>query len=258
MRADLVTYGKTLGGGLPIGVLCGTREYMKRFRDDRPADVCFARGTFNSHPYVMATMNEFLRGSMSREIQRDVRRPRRALERARRALNARLAAAGAPVRVANMASVWTVLLHQPSRYNWMFQYYLRAEGLALSWVGTGRLILSHELHGRGFRRGRRALRRAARNDARDGWWWTPAHATNKSVRRTILSELSGEVRRRPRRRLRHRRSVTERPELPLFLVGSLRAASGSPSCTCSIGSISSPRSRCSGARSRASCRGTGR
>ena len=25
----------------------------------------------------------------------------------------------------------------------MFQYYLRAEGLALSWVGSGRLIFSH-------------------------------------------------------------------------------------------------------------------
>jgi len=26
---------------------------MKRYRENRPADVCFARGTFNSHPYVM-------------------------------------------------------------------------------------------------------------------------------------------------------------------------------------------------------------
>ena len=31
---------------------------------------------------------------------------------------------------------------EPSRYNWMLQYYLRAERLALSWVGTGRLIFS--------------------------------------------------------------------------------------------------------------------
>src|SRR5262249_53634256 len=61
VRADLVTYGKTLGGGLPVGVVCGRRELMKRFRNERPADICLARGTFNSHPYVMATMNEFLR-----------------------------------------------------------------------------------------------------------------------------------------------------------------------------------------------------
>ena len=61
VQADLVTYGKTLGGGLPIGAVCGRKQRMKRFREDRPADICFARGTFNSHPYVMAAMNEFLR-----------------------------------------------------------------------------------------------------------------------------------------------------------------------------------------------------
>ena len=61
VRADLVTYGKTLGGGLPIGAVCGRKHLMKRFREDRPADICFARGTFNSHPYVMGAMNEFLR-----------------------------------------------------------------------------------------------------------------------------------------------------------------------------------------------------
>jgi glutamate-1-semialdehyde 2,1-aminomutase len=60
VKADMVTYGKTLGGGLPIGVVCGRKELMKRFRDERPADVCFARGTFNSHPYVMTAMHEFL------------------------------------------------------------------------------------------------------------------------------------------------------------------------------------------------------
>jgi glutamate-1-semialdehyde 2,1-aminomutase len=50
VRADMVTYGKTLGGGLPVGVVCGQRALMKRFREDRPADICFARGTFNSLP----------------------------------------------------------------------------------------------------------------------------------------------------------------------------------------------------------------
>ena len=50
-----------MGGGLPVGVLCGKAALMKRFRDDRPADICFARGTFNSHPYVMGAMDAFLR-----------------------------------------------------------------------------------------------------------------------------------------------------------------------------------------------------
>jgi glutamate-1-semialdehyde 2,1-aminomutase len=162
---------------------------MKRFRDDRPTDGCFARGTFNSHPYVMATMNEFLRRLDTAEIRAtyvdlDARWNQRA-----RALNARLAAAGAPVRVANMVSVWTVLYDRPSRYNWMFQYYLRAEGLTLSWVGTGRLILSHNYSDADYAEVVERFVRAAEKMLRDGWWWTPAGATNKSVRRTILLEL---------------------------------------------------------------------
>src|SRR5882724_1729295 len=60
VQADMVTYGKSLAGGLPVGVVCGAKDLMRRFRDDRPADVCFARGTFNSHPYVMTAMDEFL------------------------------------------------------------------------------------------------------------------------------------------------------------------------------------------------------
>src|SRR4029077_4097164 len=51
VKADMVTYGKSLGGGLPIGVVGARNKLMRRFRDERPADVCFARGTFNSHPY---------------------------------------------------------------------------------------------------------------------------------------------------------------------------------------------------------------
>ena len=41
------------------------------------------------------------------------------------------------MRVANMTSVCTTLYSEPSRYNWMLQYYLRAQGLALSWIGRG-------------------------------------------------------------------------------------------------------------------------
>src|SRR5262245_28424264 len=69
VRADLVTYGKTVAGGMPIGVLAGKRDLMKRFRDDHPTDICFARGTFNSHPYVMGAMHEFLLRLQQPEIR---------------------------------------------------------------------------------------------------------------------------------------------------------------------------------------------
>ncbi len=142
VRADLVTYGKTVAGGLPVGVLCGRHDWMRRFRADRPADICFARGTFNAHPYVMGCMAEFL-SRLDDEPVRALYRDLDARWDARAAaLNARLQEANLPLRVANLSTVWTFLYTQPSRYNWMLQFYLRAAGLALSWVGSGRLIFS--------------------------------------------------------------------------------------------------------------------
>jgi len=213
VRADLVTYGKSLGGGLPVGVVCGRADLMKRFDDGHPADVCLARGTFNSHPYVMGAMHEFLTrldSEPARALYRDLDAvwERRAAE-----LNARLEVAKLPVQVANLSSIWTFNYLAPSRYNWMFQYYLRAEGLALSWVGTARLIFSLNYSDADFAAVADRVVAAATAMQRDGWWWQDAALTNKAIRRQVLREL-------------------------------LQAWWS----TSSIGSMSSPRSRYSGAR----------
>ncbi len=188
VRADMVTYGKTLGGGLPVGVLCGRGDLMKRFREDRPADVCFARGTFNSHPYVMGAMHEFLTALESAAMRAKYENLDALWEGRAARLNASLAAAGVPLRVANFSSVWTLIYTQPSRYNWMLQYYLRAEGLALSWVGTGRLIFRIDLPEEDFAAISQRVVTAAAAMERDGWWWAAPELTNESIRRRVRRE----------------------------------------------------------------------
>jgi glutamate-1-semialdehyde 2,1-aminomutase len=189
VRADLVTYGKTIAGGLPIGAVCGKRELMKRFRDDRPADVCLARGTFNSHPYVMGAMHVFLERLQRPEVRAlydglEARWNMRA-----EVLNRQLAEADVPVRVANFSTIWTVFYTAPSRYNWMLQFYLRAEGLALSWVGTGRIIFSLNYTQAEFEEVARRFVAAAKAMKADGWWPPAPALTNKAIRRGILAEM---------------------------------------------------------------------
>ena len=189
VRADMVTYGKTLGGGLPVGVVCGRRELMKRFRDERPADICFARGTFNSHPYVMGAMQVFLEQLEQPQVRALYEGLEETWNGRARALNQRLENAGLPLRVANMSSIWTVFYTLPCRYNWMLQYYLRSEGLALSWVGTGRLIFSLNYEDVDFAMVAESFVAAAQAMARDGWWWQAPGLTNKAIRRDILREM---------------------------------------------------------------------
>ena len=188
VQPDMVTYGKTLGGGLPIGVVCGRADLMRRFRPEAPADICFARGTFNAHPYVMGAMTVFLERLDSPEVQAmyadvDARWDARLAR-----FNAAMAAADLPVRAAGMQTVWTITYAVPSRYNWMLQYYARAEGLALSWVGTGRLIFSLNYDDADFAQVVARFVRAAQAMADDGWWWSAPGTTNKMLRRQVLKE----------------------------------------------------------------------
>ncbi len=189
VRADMVTYGKSLAGGLPVGVVCGRKDLMRRYRDDRPVDICFARGTFNSHPYVMTAMDEFLTRLEDPAFRTVYDGLDDTWDTRAQALNERLAAQDLPVRVSNLSSIWMVQYTEPSRYNWMLQYYLRAEQLALSWVGTGRLIFSLNYTDADFAEVADRFVAAAEKMKRDGWWCRDAALTNKAIRRQILKEM---------------------------------------------------------------------
>jgi glutamate-1-semialdehyde 2,1-aminomutase len=189
IQADMVTYGKTLGGGLPVGVLAGRKQLMKRFKDDQPANISFARGTFNSHPYVMASMNAFLQRVQKPRYQAIYAAADELWNRRTGLLNRHLADANVPVRVANMHSVLTVLYQVPCRYNWMLQFYLRAAGLELSWIGSGRMIMSLDFSDHDFDQVVQRFLAAAQRMQADGWWWQSANLTAKDITRQLVTEM---------------------------------------------------------------------
>ena len=189
VRADLVTYGKTLGGGLPVGVVCGSAQWMKRFNDQKPADLCFARGTFNAHPYVMATMNAFLKFILSEDGGKLYKQAAVIWPQRMEGFNQRMAELDLPVQMGGMESIWSVMYKVPSRYNWMLQFYLRDHGIALSWIGTGRLIFNFGMTDDEFDAFVNRFTTAVQQMKTDGWWWTQGEVTNKTIRQSLFREI---------------------------------------------------------------------
>ena len=54
IKPDLVTYGKAAGGGLPIGVVAGSKKVMNTFSGADKTPAIFAGGTFSGNPLTMA------------------------------------------------------------------------------------------------------------------------------------------------------------------------------------------------------------
>ncbi|GJE49918.1 Glutamate-1-semialdehyde 2,1-aminomutase [Methylobacterium tardum] len=70
IRADMATYGKVVGGGMPIGILAGKARFMDaldggdwRFGDESAPEVgvTFFAGTFVRHPLALASARAVLR-----------------------------------------------------------------------------------------------------------------------------------------------------------------------------------------------------
>lgn len=191
IQADMVTYGKTLGGGLPIGVLTGTHALMKRFKDDKPVNVSFARGTFNSHPYVMGAMNVFLKRIQSPAIQQQYRQSEDLWNQRVAHFNARLGQENLPLKITNIHSILSVIYTLPSRYNWMLQFYLKNHGIELSWTGTGRLIMSFNFSDDDFEQVINCFIAAAKHMEQDQWWWQAPMLSNKTIKRQFLMDMLG-------------------------------------------------------------------
>ena len=140
-------------------------------------------------PYVMAAMDQFLT-QLDAPACADIYKDLDQVWNGRAAaLNARLRDAGLPVQVANLSSIWTVLYTRPSRYNWMLQFYLRSHGLALSWIGTGRLIFSLNYTEDDFAAVADRFVAAAAEMEKDGWWSSDPATTNRSIKRSLLKEM---------------------------------------------------------------------
>jgi len=189
IKADIVCYGKTLGGGLPIGVVCGPKDLMARGDAKKAARINYVIGTFAGHPFVMATMNAFLKWLEKPETVKSYDTMAENIESFIGRANAAFKEHGFPIKLSNWYSVWSILYTEPGRYHWMFQYYLKDAGVNLSWVGTGRLLFSLEWKKADYDRLLERLLVACAEMKKGGWWEPPV----ASIKGKLMTEIGGAV-----------------------------------------------------------------
>ncbi|MGI8773069.1 MAG: amino acid adenylation domain-containing protein [Acidobacteriaceae bacterium] len=139
IRADMATYGKVVAGGMPIGVVAGSRTFMDaldggawRFGDDSfpQVGVTFFAGTFVRHPLTMAAVRavlQHLKASGS-ELQQCVGRKSAALAHDVRELFSEF---GFSSTLENFSS-WLFFPPPPDlRLGRLLYYHLRARGIHL-------------------------------------------------------------------------------------------------------------------------------
>jgi len=61
IKPDLVTYGKTIGGGLPVGVVAGSYKVMGIINKNNGMLPVFMGGTFSANPLVMSVTTALLK-----------------------------------------------------------------------------------------------------------------------------------------------------------------------------------------------------
>ncbi len=137
IRADLVTYGKALGGGLPVAAVAGKSKFMDavdggmwQYGDGSypESEITFSTGTYFKHPLIMPAVVAALKYIKESGFQLQESLNAKA-KYAADELDAFFKAKAFPLRVAQIGSLFR-LLHGPElRYMDLFYYHLLEKGI---------------------------------------------------------------------------------------------------------------------------------
>jgi amino acid adenylation domain-containing protein len=137
IRADLVTYGKVAGGGMPIGILAGRAQFMDaldggmwQYGDDSfpETGVTFFAGTFVRHPLVLAAALAVLKHlkQAGPQLQRSLNDKTATLVQA---LNTCFEEHGVQSRIKHFASWFYFGFPSDQPYASLLYYHLREKGV---------------------------------------------------------------------------------------------------------------------------------
>lgn len=139
VEADIATYGKVVGGGMPLGVVAGKAEFMDTFDggmwqygdDSFPEKgVTFFAGTFVRHPLAMAAVKEVL-GHLKGKGPEFWQGVKDRATRLATTVDRMFVENGAPFRMPNFGSQMFVRAAEDHKYANLLFFHLRNKGVFL-------------------------------------------------------------------------------------------------------------------------------
>ncbi len=137
IRADLATYGKVIGGGMPIGVVAGSAKFMDSLdggewqygdASQPEVDVTFFAGTFVRHPLALASARAVLRHLKAEGPSLQQTLTQRT-ERFARELNEFFEDSGVPIRIQQYSSWFRFDTHPSLSYVYLLFYHMLEKGV---------------------------------------------------------------------------------------------------------------------------------
>lgn len=137
IRADLVTYGKVAGGGMPIGIISGKARFMDALdgggwsfgdRSVPEAGVTFYAGTFFRHPLALAAAH----ASLTHLKQQGPQLQQQLADKTARLvarINQCFAGNYVPTQIENFASIFYLHFPIEERFASLFYFLLREKGV---------------------------------------------------------------------------------------------------------------------------------
>ncbi|MBI3417727.1 MAG: amino acid adenylation domain-containing protein, partial [Verrucomicrobia bacterium] len=151
IRADIATYGKLIGGGLPIGAVCGSAKFMDAldgghwsYGDNSipEAGVTFFAGTYVRHPLTIAASHAML-SHLKREGPELQRKLNERMAAVARELNHFLRERQVPVQIEQFSSLFWVRFDSKIKHSSLLFFLLRDRGVH---IFEGRLFFLSTAH----------------------------------------------------------------------------------------------------------------
>lgn len=151
IEADLASYGKIIGGGMPMGVIAGRRRFMDALDGGQwgfgdasipEVGVTYFAGTFQRHPLAIAAalaVTEELKAG-GPELQRRVGS---LCARMVDGLNDHFQSVGAPIHIERCESMFSFKFAEEHEFTSLFYYYMRARGISMWEGGASFLTAAH-------------------------------------------------------------------------------------------------------------------